>query len=310
MNTLMTAGVNPVYHSVMKMVGDTPIVNLPTSKASQVECFIKLEGANPTGSVKDRTALALIQSKIESGELTRDKTIIDASSGSFACALSYFGHILGYSVKVVTGSKLTDDKRNFIQYFGADLISYGDFTVQGNTYCREVIMANNPDAYCFLDQLHNWENPKAHYDTTAPEIWRDLEEIDAVVFSLGSGGTLNGITNYIRDHNLRTKIVAVTSAAGTKIPGTGAFVDGDYVTPFIGELFDNDYLDYIAEVDVDQAMQGVKVLRKAGFFVGIQTGAVYHGMLEAIQRLDIEGRVLMISGDAGWKNMDKLGNIL
>lgn len=309
MNTLISTGLNPVYQSVMKMVGDTPVVHLPNGIAPHVECFIKLEGANPTGSVKDRTALALIKSKIDSGELTRNKTIIDASSGSFACAVSYFGHILGYSVKVVTGSKLTDDKRQFIRYYGADLISHGDFTVQGNTYCREVIMANKPEAYCFLDQLHNWENPKAHYDTTAPEIWRDLEEVDAVVFSLGSGGTLSGITNYIRDHNLKTKIIAVTSAAGTKIPGTGAFVDGDYVTPFIGELFDNDYLDYIAQININEAMQAVKLLRKSGFFVGIQTGAVYQGMLEAIQQLDITGRVLMISGDAGWKNMDKLVDI-
>jgi cysteine synthase len=306
MKTLLASEITPTYNNMLQKVGNTSLVKLRSIHNIDVECYIKLEGENPTGSVKDRTALALIQNKIRSGELTREKTILDSSSGSFACAISYFGKILGFPVKVVTSSKLTEDKKNFISYFGAELISYGNLTIEGNTYCREVILPQAPQQYCFLDQLHNWANPRAHYESTAPEIWRDLEDVDAVAFSLGSGGTLNGITRFIKDHGLQTKIIAVTSAANTKIPGTGSFVDGDYVTPFIGELFDKGYLDYVAEIDLEQAKDGVRILRNSGFFVGIQTGAVYQGMCEAITDLKITGKVLMISGDAGWKNMDKL----
>jgi len=295
-----------VYRNLLDMVGNTPIVRFDTCQDSKIKGFIKLEGENPSGSVKDRAALALIKSKIRSGELTNDKTILDASSGSFACSISMMGKILGFKVKVITGYKMTEDKIAFIKYFGGDMISYGNFTIEGNLYCQEKVLKTDPDQYCFLDQLHNWENPQAHYETTGPEILRDLPDVSAIVFSLGSGGTLNGVSRYIRENKPDTKIVAVTASTGVKIPGAGAFVDGDYITPFIEDSKSRDYFDYIAEVEYKDAVIRVKELAKQGFFVGIQTGAVYQGMVDAVDALNLSGNVLIISGDAGWKNMDQL----
>ena len=303
---IITAPTNNVYQNVLDQVGNTPMVKLNQEFSNEVTCYVKLEGANPTGSVKDRPALALIQGEIKKGNLVKGKRILDASSGSFACAISYFGRILGFPVTVVTGSKLTEDKKHFIKYFGAELISHGNFTVDGNRYCREVLLEKDPDRYCFLDQLHNWNNPKAHYQSTAPEILRDMEDVSAIVFSLGSGGTLNGIVKYFQENKPEVKIIGVCAASKTKIPGTGSFVDGDYITPFIQEVFDKDALDYIAEVQIEKAIDGVQILRNNGFFVGIQTGGVYAGMEEAVKALGVKGKVVMISGDAGWKNMDKL----
>lgn len=300
--------IKDVYNNNLDRIGNTPIIKIERKISKNLELFMKLEGENPTGSIKDRTALGIIKNEIAQGNLIKGKTILDASSGSYACAVSYIGKILGFPVKVVSGSKLTNDKKNFIEYFGAELISHGDFTIEGNEYCR-AIYKNNPDQYCFLDQLHNWNNPEIHFQTTGPEIIKAIPDVSAIVFSLGSGGTLNGVAKFIKNFNPSIKIIAVTAASGTKIPGTGSFVDGDYVTPFIKELNDLKYLDYIAEIHLDLAIEGVKYLRDQGFYVGIQTGAVYQGMIESLNFQKTTGKILMISGDSGWKNSDKLINI-
>jgi len=290
------------------MVGNTPIVKFTPDfdLGHNIEIYIKLEGYNPTGSVKDRAALTLILDKIDSGELCQGKRILDASSGSFACSIAFFGKILNFPVTVVTGGKMTNDKIAFIEYFGSERISHGNFTIEGNRFCSEILCADKPDLYCFLDQLHNWKNPEIHFKTTGPEIFKDIPDLDAVAFSLGSGGTMHGVCRYIKENRLQTKVIAVTAASGTKIPGTGAFVDGDYVTPFIADSRDKGYFDYTAVVNLNQSIERVKELRKQGFYVGVQTGAVYQGMIDAIKELKIKGKVLVISGDAGWKNMDKL----
>ena len=293
-----------IFHSNLDRVGNTPFVKIDDD-SKEINLFMKLEGENPTGSIKDRAALNIIKKQISLGNLTKEKTILDASSGSYACSLSYFGKILSYKVKVVSGSKLTDDKLNFIKYFGADLTLHGDFTIEGNHYCRQ-IADENPEQYCFLDQLHNWDNPAAHYETTGPEIHRAFPELGAIVFSLGSGGTLNGVGKYLKENRKDIKIIGVAAKSGVKIPGTGAFADGDYVTPFIEEIFDEKIMDHMVEVDLESAMEGTKKLQTQGFYVGIQTGAVYSGMMEAIDNLGIKGNIVMISGDAGWKNLDKL----
>lgn len=298
-----------IFSNLMSMVGNTPIVKFTLANNLSVEGYIKLEGFNPTGSVKDRAAVALIRHKLQSGELVPGKTILDASSGSFACSISFFGKILGLPVTVVTGGKMTQDKVAFIQYFGANRISYGNFTIEGNRYCADVLCHQQPERYCFLDQLHNWNNPEAHYLTTGPEILKDLPDVAAVAFSLGSGGTLNGVGRYIRATMPSVRIIAVTAASGTKIPGTGSFSDGDYVSPFIADSIESGIFDFTAIVSMEDAIERVKDLRSQGFYVGIQTGAVYQGMLDAVHSLNIRGKVLIISGDAGWKNMDKLISI-
>lgn len=297
------------HENFFGLVGNTPTVRYHSDELGEARIFIKIEGQNPTSSVKDRACVYNINGAIRDGKLVPGQIILDASSGNMACSLAYFGAIMGYQVEVVCSTKLTEDKASFIRYFGAKLHVVGDFTIEGNRYCREVLMVNHPEQYSFLDQLHNWNNPQAHFETTGPEILSEFPEVAAVVGSLGSGGTMNGIARYIKQNSPATKIVTVESESGTKIPGTGTFVDGDYVTPFIQQLQNENLVDKKARINLDGAIQRIISLRKQGFYCGMQTGAVVEAAVRFIIENEIKGDVVVVSGDAGWKNMDKLGEL-
>ena len=298
-----------IYESVRDLVGNTPLIRFNTKEiSSKVKIYVKAEGFNPTGSVKDRACLYNILGEIENGNLHEGMTILDASSGNMACAISYYGSLLGYKTKLICGSKLTEDKKKFINYFGSELEMFGDFTIQGNEYCRNVILKNNPEKYCFLDQLHNWNNPKASYETLGPEIYKDLPNLKMIVGSLGSGGSLYGSSLYLKEMNKHIKSVAVEASSGYKIPGTGAFVDGDYITPFINKGKIDGIFDKHIKIKLENAKNRTEQLKSQGIFVGWQTGGVLDATIQAINEFNIIGDVVMISGDSGWKNIDKLTN--
>lgn len=294
-----------IYQSMREAVGGTPHLRVASDGAGTGRFFVKLEGANPTGSVKDRAGLAMLRQVVDSGALCPGATLLDASSGNMACSLAYFGRALGRPVRVVVSSKLTEDKRRFLEFYGAEVVKVGDFTIEGNQWCRELLEREGPERWCFLDQLHNWANPRAHYDATGPEILDDFPEVEMVVGSLGSGGTLYGAGRFLKDRVPGVRVVAVESAPGTRIPGTGSFCEGDYVTPFIArgraEVFD-----HVVRVTLDDAGRRTLELRDQGVFCGLQTGGVYQAALEAARELGVRGDVVVISGDSGWKNVDRL----
>ena len=265
-----------------------------------------MESFNPTGSLKDRACLANIEDAIASGALKPGMTILDASSGNMACSLAYFGHILGYPVTVVCSTKLTQDKASFIGFFGGTLIRHGTSTRDGNKFCRKTLLAQSPEKYCFLDQLHNWANPRAAYDKMGPELLSDFPELTAVVGSMGSGGTMLGTAQYLRDAKSRACVITVEAATGTKLAGIAALDDGDYVTPFIQKGFDEQLFTMRAKSSIHHAEERVKELRKQGFFVDLQTGAVVHAAIENIQALSLSGDIVAISSDSGWRTMDAL----
>ena len=294
------------YEAVKLMVGQTPHVRVQCPEINAVRLYAKLEGCNPTGSVKDRACLSLIRSLADEGKLQSSKTLLDASSGNMACAVAFYGRVMGFASTVVVNSKLTVDKRNFLEYFGAEIIQVGDFTIEGNRYCREVLVPKQPDKFLFLDQLHNWANPRAYYETIGPEILADFPNVKAVVGSLGSGGTMTGTGKYFKEHRPDVKVIAVQAARGTKIPGTGAFEDGDYITPFIQQSIDNNVFDYVVKVSEREAIQRALQLRDQGLFCGLQTGGVMHAAAVATRHFGLEGDVVILSGDTGWKNLAKL----
>jgi len=292
------------FDDVFAMVGRTPSVRVdaPDGDAGGAEIYAKLEGYNPTGSIKDRACVALIRDKLDRGELRPDSCLLDASSGNMACALAYFGRLLGYRTHLFSNSKLTDDKRSFIEYFDATLELEGSFTIEGNRACRRMA-ESEPGRYCFTDQLHNWANPQAHYETTGPEILETFPDVAMVVGSLGSGGSMYGVGKYMKERRPQTRVVVVESASGTKLPGTGAFVDGDYRTPFIEAGFAEEIFDDAVRIHLHEAQAATERLKSVGVFAGFQTGGVYHATRVAVERHEVRGPVVFLSGDSGWKNL-------
>ena len=294
------------FADVTKMVGGTPCVRFISEETGKARLFVKLEGNNPTGAVKDRPCLSIIQDMLERGKLKPGMTLLDASSGNFAGSVAYLGRVLGYPAEVVaTKSKITPEKLAFMAYFGAKVTEMGQFTFEGNRYCRDLAASDGCEKYCFLDQLHNWANPRAHYQGTAVEIATEFEELDLVVGSLGSGGTLFGIGKYMSESRPEVKVLAVQAGSGTVIPGMGAFDDGDYVTPFMKRGFE-EKLYSLSSVYLESAVERTLELREQGIFCGIGTGGVLHAALERIQEKGIEGNVVIISGDSGWRDLDRL----
>ena len=288
------------------MVGGTPCVRFVSEETGRARVFIKLEGDNPTGSVKDRPCLWIVRTCWSVAKLQPGMTLLDSSSGNFASSVAFFGKVLGYPTEVIANkAKVTPDKLAFMEYFGAKVKQMGQFTYEGNQYCRALAEGAGGEKYCFLDQLHNWANPRAHYEGTGEEISTDFEDLVLVVGCLGSGGTMLGVGEYMREHRPGVAILAAQAGSGTVIPGMGAFDDGDYETPFITKGLE-EKLYSLASVYLESAAQRTLELKEQGIFCGIGTGGTLHAALEKIKEDEIEGEVVVISGDSGWRNMDRL----
>ena len=296
------------FESLAGRVGNTPVLEIPAFRHADVRLLVKLEGQNPTGSVKDRACVSMLRAMIRDPEWHESKVLLDASSGNMGCSIAYFGHAIGVSVRIVSSGKLTVEKRNFIEYFGATVETTGEFTIDGNRYCHEIARAN-PGKWHFLDQLHNPANPAAHTATTGPEILAQAPEVAAVIGSIGSGGTLLGVGRYLKQVNDQIKVIAVEAAPGTRLPGTAALLDGDYRTPFIDEGFSQSIFDLTVRVAEAEAIDAARLMSATGLFGGLQTWAVIAAASHAVQSLDLRGDVVVISGDTGWKNIDVLKKV-
>jgi [CysO sulfur-carrier protein]-thiocarboxylate-dependent cysteine synthase len=293
------------FEALAGNVGNTPLLRLPAPPGSRVRFLAKLEGHNPTGSVKDRACITMLRAMIRDPDWNPSKVLVDASSGNMGCSIAYFGRALGVDVRIISSRKLTPEKQLFIEYYNACVEMVGEFTIEGNRYCSGMARSN-PEKWYFLDQLHNPENPIAHVTGTGPEILSQVPDVTAVVGSIGSGGTMLGIGRYLKHVNNRVKICAVEAASGTRLPGTAALVDGDYRTPFIDEGFAHKIFDLSIKVSETEAVDTARRLSATGLFTGLQTYAVIAAAQRVADFWDLEGDVVVISGDTGWKNMDAL----
>lgn len=287
-------------------LGNTPLapVTLRAPSGRNVLVHVKLEGTNPTGSVKDRAAVTMIKAKMAAGELRGDSVLLDASSGNMASALAVYGRAIGVEVHVVCNATMTADKRKMIEHFGGTIIvnDLGPYTFDGYRKCRQLLEQPGADRYCFLDQLHNPHNPLAHQTGTGPEILRDLPSVGLIAGSLGSGGTMLGIGRAVRAANHPALLAAVSSAPGNRLPGVGAFADGDYCTPFISIAEAQKMFGFRPETTVAQAYEQQRTLTRSGLFCGPQTGAVVAAALRIADELELSADIVVVSGDAGWKN--------
>ena len=290
-----------VHDSVLDLIGNTPIVDVSAlSPNPSVRILAKLEGQNPAGSVKDRIALAMITAAERDGELTPGRTVLEPSSGNTGIALALICRLRGYPLKIVLPENVTAERRQLLEAYGAEIIpSPGAEGSNGAVRRAQALAAEHPD-WVFLYQYGNEANPRAHYETTGPEILRDVPDITHFVAGLGTSGTLMGVGSYLREHKPEVKLYAVEPPSGERVEGLRSLDDG-YVPPVFEKWGGMDLLDGKRIVRPLESLQWTRrLVDEAGIFAGISSGAAMAGAAKVAERLD-EGVIVFVVCDAGWK---------
>lgn len=286
------------YKGILATIGNTPIVELQNlSPKADVRIFAKLEGQNPTGSVKDRIALKMIEQAELDGEISSNRTILEPTSGNTGISLAMIGRIKGYKVSVVMPENVSVERTQLLHAYGAEIIfSDGARGTNGSIEVAHGLIENNPDDYLMLYQYGNKANPDAHYETTGQEIVEALPEVDMLVAGLGTGGTLMGVGRRLKEHNSATKIVAVAPEPDDFISGLRNLEEG-----FIPPILDINLLDSRMLVSSFDAFRMAKeLLHREGIFAGISSGSVVYGALRQAERME-HGEIVCILADGGWK---------
>jgi cysteine synthase B len=288
-----------LYHSVLDLIGNTPLVEMRSlAPRPSIHLYAKLEGQNPTGSVKDRIAKYMIEAAEARGELKPGDTILEPTSGNTGIGLAMIGRVKGYRVVCVMPESVSEERTFLLRAYGADIISSpGELGSNGAIAMAKEIVEANPGKYYFPYQYGNEANPRAHYETTGPEILRDLPEVTVFVAGLGTGGTLTGTGHYLKEHKPGVKVIAAAPHPGDLVQGLRALEEG-----FIPPVFDETVLDGKIVVDSRSSFAMSKELtQKEGLFVGISCGAVVKAALKVAERLDGEQHIVCLLADGGWK---------
>lgn len=288
------------HPTILGLIGNTPLVEVPhLSPDPAVRLWVKLEGQNPTGSVKDRIALEMVEAAEASGELTTDKVLLEPTSGNTGIALAMVASIRGYRFTAVMPDNASAERVQLLKAFGADIVfSEGSKGTNGSVALAQEI-AEDP-RYLMLFQYGNQANVDAHYKGTAEEIIEDLPDVKAFVAGLGTGGTLMGNGKRLKEHNPDIKIVAAEPQLGELVYGLRSLEDG-YIPP----IFDPDKIDGKVMVSARDAILWTReLLQKEGIFAGISAGAVVWVAQRVGERLVKEGAggdVVCLLPDGGWK---------
>ncbi len=294
------------YESVLDLIGNTPVVDVSAlSPKPNVTILAKLEGHNPTGSVKDRVALSLIEAAEKDGQLVPGKpgqTLIEPSSGNTGIALAMVCRLRGYHLKVVLPTNVSPERRQLLLAFGAEIIdSPGNEGSNGAVRLAQSLSEANP-SWVFLYQYANPANPLIHYKTTGPEILADVPEITHFVAGLGTSGTLMGVGRYLKEHRPEVQIWAVEPPSGEMVDGLRSLDDG-YVPPIFTDNDGEHLLDRKVIVRPRESIEWTRRLTEVGLFVGLSSGAAMAGAVKCAAAIDDadSATIVTIIADDGWK---------
>jgi len=279
--------------SLLDLVGNTPLVELPRlSPKAEVKLYAKLEGQNPTGSIKDRVALAMV----EAADLQRGEQLLEPTSGNTGISLALVARLKGFRLTCVMPENVTEERRRLLRLYGAEIVeSPGEEGSNGSVRVAQELAQREP-RYRMLFQYGNEANPRAHYDGTGAEIAEALDRVDVLVAGLGTGGTLMGAGARVREAFPDVTVAAAEPLPGDPVMGLRSLEDG-YVPP----VLDVSKLDRKLLVSNADAVAGLRaLLAEEGVFAGVSSGAVIHVARKLAAELD-EGVVVAILADAGWK---------
>ena len=283
--------------SLLDLIGGTPLLELPRlAPREAVKLYAKLEGQNPTGSIKDRVAVALIEDAEVRGELEPGRELLEPTSGNTGIALALVAKLKGYSLTCVMPENVTEERRRLLRLYGAKIVdSPGSEGSNGAVRLAQQLAADEP-RYFMPFQYGNPANPRAHFEGTGAEIAEALDRVDILVAGLGTGGTLMGAGERLRESFPDVVVAAAEPLPGDPVMGLRSLEDG-YVPP----ILDVSKLDRKLLVSNAEAVAGVRaLLDEEGVFGGVSAGAVVHVARRLAGELD-EGVVVAILADAGWK---------
>ncbi len=288
------------YDSILDLIGNTPMVDIsPLSPNPRVRIFAKLEGQNPGGSVKDRVALSMVQEAEKNGELSPGQTILESSSGNTGIGLAMIATVKGYPIKIVLPENVSVERRQLLEVWGAEIIwSPGSEGSNGAMRRARKLAEEHPD-WWFPFQYGNPANPKAHYEGTGPEIWRDCPEITHFVAGLGTSGTLVGVGRFLKEQDPRIQIWAVEPPVGEMVDGLKNFDEG-FVPPVFVDGGGADLLSRKKIVRPRESIEWTRRLRDIGVFAGISSGAAVAGAVKCAAEIE-EGTIVVVIADGGWK---------
>jgi [CysO sulfur-carrier protein]-thiocarboxylate-dependent cysteine synthase len=285
------------FENVLEAIGNTPLVELPRiTPKPQVRLWAKLEGRNPTGSVKDRVAKYMIEDAEAQGAIEPGHTILEPTSGNTGISLAMICRRKGYPLKVVMPDNVTEERDQLLRMYGAEIVSSEGAKGSNGAVELALEMAESDASYYMPYQYGNEANPRAHYEGTAKEILDELDEVTAFVGGLGTGGTLMGNGRRFKEEDPDTKIVAAEPMQGELVEGLRSLDDG-----FIPPILDLSILDRkIMVSNLDAILWTKKLLEEEGLFVGVSSGAIAAIATRVAGELD-EGNVVFVVCDDGWK---------
>src|SRR3954465_7431299 len=285
------------FENVLEAIGNTPLVELPRlTPKPEVRLWAKLEGRNPTGSVKDRVAKYMIEDAEARGAIEPGHTLLEPTSGNTGISLAMISQRKGYPVKVVMPDNVTEERTQLLRMFGAEIV-YSEGAKGSNGAVELALEMAEADASYYMPyQYGNAANPGAHYHGTAVEILDELEQVSAFVAGLGTGGTLMGVGRRLKENDPETKVVAAEPMQGELVQGLRSLDDG-----FIPPIIDLTLLDRkIMVSNTDAIIWTKRLLDEEGLFAGVSTGAVAAIAVRIAAELE-SGNVVFIAPDDGWK---------
>ena len=283
-----------IVTSLIELIGHTPMLEIPAGKA---RLLLKLERFNPGGSVKDRTALAMIEDAEQRGQLSAGGTIIEPTSGNTGVGLAWIGRLKGYRVILTMPDTMSVERRSLLAVYGAELVlTPGAQGMKGAIAKAEEIQAATPNSI-ILGQFTNPANPAVHYTTTGEEIWTDTEgNVDVFVAGVGTGGTVSGVGRALKEHNLAVEVIAVEPAASPVLSGgkAGPHAIQGIGAGFIPDTYHGGYIDRVLTVTNEEALAAAQRLAtQYGLLVGISSGCAFHAAMQLAQQEEYAGRTIV-----------------
>ncbi len=288
-------GSSSLAPSLLDLVGSTPLVELSRIAPPGTRLYAKLEGQNPTGSIKDRVAKAMVEAAEASGELEPGRELLEPTSGNTGISLALVARLKGYGLTCVMPENATEERRRLLRLYGAEIVDSPAAEGSNGAVRVALELAEREPRYYMPFQYANEANPRAHYEGTGAEIAETLDHVDCLVAGLGTGGTLMGAGARLRESFPDVIVAAAEPLPGDPVMGLRSLEDG-YVPP----ILDVSKLDRKLLVSNAEAADGVRLLlEREGLFAGVSSGAVVH----VAQRLgrELEGVIVCILADGGWK---------